>query len=105
MKKPVSPLDPILADQLRSANSYANADDFREILRRMCRALADPQGNILYNFLGSIDLKVRDKVHRRFIKLLFEELGNQHDYQHIHQGEQGPPTGRFVGQRPVARNF
>jgi hypothetical protein len=75
----------------------ATADDLQEILRRMCRSLADPQGNLLRDFLFCIGPKERDKVHRRFMKLLFDELMEQHDYQHEHQGEQGPPTGRFVG--------
>jgi hypothetical protein len=86
--------DEIFVAQLRSMS--LNEDDLQEILRRMCRSLSDVQGNHLGDFLFIIDPKDRAKVHRRFVKLLGEELFNQHDYQHEHQGRQGPPTGRFA---------
>ena len=50
MKKP----PPIPAAKIFAAtlhNWKIDPDDFQEILRRMCRSLSDPQGNVLYDFL------------------------------------------------------
>jgi hypothetical protein len=101
MKKPApTSAEEAFAATLRSWN--LDADDFQEILRRMCRSLSDHQGNLLFDFLFVIDPKDRDKVQRQFIKLLGDELTAQHEYQHQHQGEQDPPTGKYAGvKRPT----
>ena len=39
------------------------------------------------------------------MKLLQIELSEQHDYQHEHQGEQGPPTGKYVGVKDLLSEF
>lgn len=103
MKKPAptATADEDFAAQLRWWN--IEPDDFQEILRRMCRSLSDPQGNVLYDFLFVIGAKDRVKVHKQFMKLLDIELQAQHDYQHEHQGEQGPPTGRYAGVKDPAK--
>jgi hypothetical protein len=94
--KPTTTAEQVFAAQLRSWNG-PTPDDIQEILRRMCRSLSDRQGNVLVNFLFVDSYKNRVQIHRHFMKLLWDELFAQHEYQHRHQGEQGPPTGKYVG--------
>jgi hypothetical protein len=97
-KPPPTATDEVFTAQLRYTDKSATADDFQEIVRRMCRSLSDDQGSLLYDFLFMFkESKNRDKVHRRFMQLLSTELINQSGYQREHQGEQGPPTGKYVG--------
>jgi hypothetical protein len=75
--------DEIFATTLREWGGANAEDELQEILVRMCRSLSDAQGNLLYDFLclGCVG-KHRVKIHQRFIRLLVDELMNQHDYQH-----------------------
>ena len=64
-------------------------------LRRMCRSLTSAQGNLLGDLISfPLSLgKDRLKLRRHFLDLLDQELMNQHDYQHQHEGHQDPPHG------------